>query len=373
MTETPRQILHVRLHQRDETLYAQLLALFTQITPLVQALPPDAADLDVTGALVYFALDPAQLANVILLRSAALYGATVSIGAAGNRMLAAVAARQHPGTATTVGTSREEVEAFLRPQPTPTLHGIGPASATLLARYGLHTVGALADAPLPTLQRILGTRLGRTAHEQAHGIDTRPVIASAPARSRSAELSFARDELDGARQRRALLALADRLGAQLRTEHQLCTRLTLTVGYADATSSTKHASFPRPTARTADLADLAGRIHGGLGLQRARVRVLRLRATELVDADRAPRQLSLDPGDARIERAEHAADAVCARFGPGAVTRGAGLGLGSRSSRDRGSGWGSSPGVRADSAKPAAREQRDEAPDRDRSRAQDGG
>lgn len=317
-----RQILHVHLHQRDETLYVRLLALLSEITPLVQALPPGAADLDVSGALPYFRLDGEELAHVILLRAAARFGAVLSIGVAGNRMLARSASRMRPGSVTAVGTSPEDVERFLRPQPVRALDGIGPASAALLARYGLRTVGELADAPLPTIQRILGAQAGRAAHERARGIDPRPVVATAPTSSRTVEHRFPRDELDRGRQRSALLALADQLGAALRAEHRLCTRLSLTVGYADATSSTRASAFTRPTAHTPDLAVLAARLHGALALQRARVRVLTLRAVGLVDADLTPTQLTFDPRAQKAELAEHAADAACARFGPGAVTRG---------------------------------------------------
>lgn len=317
-----RQILHVHLHQRDETLYVRLLAMLSEITPLVQALPPCSADLDVTGALRYFGLDAEELAHVILLRAAARFGAVLSVGAAGNRMLAQSASRMRPGSVTVVGTSPEDVERFLRPQPVRALDGIGPASAALLARYGLRTVGELADAPLPTIQRILGMQAGRAAHERARGIDPRPVIATAPSSSRCTEHRFPRDELDRSRQRSTLLALADQLGASLRAEHRLCTRLSLTVGYADATSSTRASAFTRPTAHTPDLALLADRMHAALALQRARVRVLALRAINLVDADLTPTQLTFDPRAQKAELAEHAADAACARFGPGAVTRG---------------------------------------------------
>jgi hypothetical protein len=44
-------------------------------------------------------------------------------------------------------------------------------------------------------------------------------------------------------------------------------------------------------------------LHDALGLQRARVRALVLRAEDLTDAARTARQLSLDPADERRRRA----------------------------------------------------------------------
>ncbi|MET9607068.1 hypothetical protein ABZZ17_18610 [Streptomyces sp. NPDC006512] len=54
-----RRILHAHFHlphPGDADLYAQLLALAEDITPRVQALAPDAAHLDITGALRYWQL-----------------------------------------------------------------------------------------------------------------------------------------------------------------------------------------------------------------------------------------------------------------------------------------------------------------------------
>lgn len=72
----------------------------------------------------------------------------------------------------------QAVRAFLDPLPVGELYGVGPIQAATLEQYGLKTVGRLASRPLQTIQRILGGREGRLAHERARGIDSRPVIPS---------------------------------------------------------------------------------------------------------------------------------------------------------------------------------------------------
>ncbi|MEU1409918.1 hypothetical protein ABZ471_48455 [Streptomyces sp. NPDC005728] len=93
---------------------------------------------------------------------------------------------------------------------------MGAKTAALLGEYGLRTVGDVADVPQLTLQRLLGARAGRMLHERAHGRDTAVVDPNPEPASLSSDHHFTRDELDPAQHRRALIALADNLGTQLR-------------------------------------------------------------------------------------------------------------------------------------------------------------
>lgn len=92
-------------------------------------------------------------------------------------------------------------------------------------------------------------------------------------------------------------------------------------GYPDKSTTTRTRALREPTAHSAAPTDVAYRIHESLGLQRARVRSLSLRAEDLTPVERAARQLTLDPADERARRIE-AADRARARFGPGAVVPG---------------------------------------------------
>ncbi|MET9802681.1 hypothetical protein [Streptomyces sp. NPDC006368] len=299
-----------------EALLPQLVALLGEFTPVVEAAPPDAALVDVRGAVRYFGRGPAELAAVIRVRALALYGVECAIGAGPNPMLARMAARDAaPGTTLVV----EDADAFLRDKPVAALYGVGPATARTLCAYGLDSVGRLAAAPLAVVQRIVGARAGRELWERARGVDRTTVVPNAASRSVAAERAFDRDELDQDRQRRALLSLAGELGARMRGEHQVCRSLTLTVRYADRTSTIRTRTLREPSAHSADLAALAYALHEALGLQRARVRGVGLRAEGLMPAERAAHQLSLDPADEKARRLEAVADRARARFGPGVI------------------------------------------------------
>ncbi|MER7108954.1 DNA polymerase Y family protein [Streptomyces sp. NPDC000229] len=314
-------ILYVRfrLEPMFEALLPQLVGMLGQFTPVVEAAQPDAALADVRGAVRYFGRGPAELAAVIRVRALALYGVDCVIGAGPNPMLARMAARDAaPGTTLVV----EDTEAFLRDKPVAALYGVGPATARTLCSYGLDSIGRVAAAPLSVLQRIVGARAGRELWERARGIDRTAVVPNAASRSVAAERAFDRDELDRDRHRRALLSLAGELGARMRGEEQVCRSLTLTVRYADRTATLRTRTLREPTAHTAALADTAYAMHEALGLQRARVRSIGLRAEGLMPAEKAAHQLSLDPADDKARRIEAVADQARARFGPGAIVPG---------------------------------------------------
>jgi hypothetical protein len=64
-------------------------------------------------------------------------------------------------------------------------------------------------------------------------------------------------------------------------------------------------------------------MYEALGLQRARVRGIALRAEGLDPAEQASYQLTFDPVDEKARRIEEVADRVRAKFGPRAVIPGA--------------------------------------------------
>lgn len=298
-----------------------LLRTVESVTPLVQALPPDTALADIRGAHRYFGRDAAELAALVRVRALALHGVECATGVGPTPLVARMAAREAAYGAT-VTVTEDGLAGYLARKPVAALPGVGAASARTLCSYGLDSVDRVAAAPLGTLQRILGARAGREIHTRAHGIDPTPVTPNALARSIGAHHPFDRDELDPLRHRRALLALTGELGARLRAEEQVCASLHLTVRYADRSTTTRGRTLPEASAHSAALTRTAYALYEALGLQRARVRGLALRAEGLSPAAHAAHQLTFDPADDKARRIEAAADRARRRFGPDAVVPG---------------------------------------------------
>ncbi|MEV8569015.1 hypothetical protein AB0436_26120 [Streptomyces sp. NPDC051322] len=308
-------ILYVRF-----TPEALPLGLIEDLTPVVQAFPPDAALIDVRGAQRYFGRSAPEIAALLRVRALAHHGLDCTIGVGPNPLLARMAAREaRPGTTLVAA----DAVAFLADRPAGALYGVGPKLAGTLCSYGLDSIGRIAEAPPATLQRILGARAGRELQERARGIDRTQVVPNAAARSVAAERAFPRDELDRERHRRALLSLAGELGARMRDDGQVCRSLTLTVRYADRSTTTRTRTLREPTAHSAALTATAYAIHESLGLQRARVRGLGLRAEGLTPVEHSAHQLTFDPADEKARRIEAVADRARAKFGPRAILPGA--------------------------------------------------
>ncbi|GGJ02526.1 DNA polymerase Y family protein [Streptomyces brasiliensis] len=298
-----------------------LLGLLEEFTPVVQALPPDGALADLRGAERYFGRDAVELASVIRVRALALYGVDCLIGAGPGPMLARMALRD-ARPRMTCEVPADAVLEFLAEKPVAALPGVGTATARTLCEYGLDTLGRVAAAPLSTLQRLVGARAGRELHERANGVDRGRVVPNGVSRSLAAERPFDLDEVDPDRHRRALLSAAGELGTRLRALEKVCRTLTLTVRYADRTSTTRSRTLAEPTAHSGALTRTAYGLYESLGLQRARVRAVLLRAEGLTPAEQASHQLTFDPVDEKVRRIEEVADRARAKFGPRAVMPG---------------------------------------------------
>jgi hypothetical protein len=91
--------------------------------------------------------------------------------------------------------------------------------------------------------------------------------------------------------------------------------VTCTVRYADLSATRRSRSLPEASQHTVLLARAAYAVYDSLGLQRARVRSIALRADSLRPADRATRQLTLDARDDKPLAIEAVADRARARYG----------------------------------------------------------
>lgn len=299
---------------------AEVMAVFADVTPLVEPISVDEAFLDVSGA-GRLAGRPGAIAQRLRARLAGELGLTATVGGAATKFIAKLAS----GLAKPDGlllVPPDKVLALLHPLPVRALWGVGPKTAVTLEALGLGTVGEVAKTDRAVLIRQLGRATGSKLHDLANGVDERAVETSSSEASIGAETTFAADTADRVFLGRELLALAERTARRAR-DARVCGRtVSLKVRFEDFSTLTRSATLATPT-------DLSGVLHAtAVGLLDKlgggrRVRLLGIRLEGLVPAGEVSAQLELGQDDDRPgwRAAEGALDQVIARFGSSAVRR----------------------------------------------------
>ena len=171
MERRPGVVMHVRCPDRlPEETYRQVLEQMWELSPVVQALPPTAALVDLRGALRYHGATASHLGEILRLRTVSRYGVDVRVGIGPTITVAATASAQVRNPGGVLAIEAADVADWLALLLVEDLHGIGPRQAATLRHYGVDRVGLLAALPAETVQRLLG-RAGRTAVDRARGMD----------------------------------------------------------------------------------------------------------------------------------------------------------------------------------------------------------
>jgi len=304
---------------------AAVLAIFRDITPLVEPLSLDEAFLDVGGALRRTGSTPAGLGAVIRARVSAELRLTCSVGVASTKFVAKLAS----GLAKPDGmlvVPATEVLPFLHPLPVSALWGVGQKTAERLADVGLERVGDIAASPLPRLRRILGTASAEHLYALATGHDDRQVVPVSVEKSVGAEETFEVDHHDRVMIKREILRLADRTAASLRGRGRRGRTVSIKVRFADFTTITRSRTLAVPTDVTQEIYRVAAQLLDEQ-VPAGAIRLIGVRM-EGLDDDGAGEQLSFDTPARGWRDADVAADLARSKFGAAAVRPAALLGGG---------------------------------------------
>ncbi|WP_218005254.1 DNA polymerase IV [Actinomadura macra] len=291
-----------------------VFAVFRATTPLVEGLSIDEAFLDVDGLRGV----PAEIAARLRREVAEEIGLPITVGVARTKFLAKVASGVAKPDGLLIVPPDGELD-FLRPLPVRRLWGVGPATAAKLARYGVTTVGDVADMPEGTLTALLGPGAGRHLHALARNRDPRPVRTGVRRRSMGAQRALGRRERSPGELDVIVVGLVDRLAGRLRRARRVCRTVTLRLRFGDFTRATRSRTLAQATADTPVILET---VRGLLGVAAPMIgdRGLTLIGVSLGNLydDRAV-QLALPFDHGRA--VDTAVDGVRDRFGSSAITR----------------------------------------------------
>src|SRR5437764_493583 len=119
-------VMHVRCPDHlPEEAYRQVLQQLAELSPVVQALPPAAALVELKGALRYHHADARRLAEVLRVRTLSRLGTDVRVGIGPSITVAATASAQIPQPGGVLAIDPDQVTDWLGQLPVDALHGIG--------------------------------------------------------------------------------------------------------------------------------------------------------------------------------------------------------------------------------------------------------
>jgi DNA polymerase-4 len=307
----------------------EVMAVFAELTPLVEPLSLDEAFLDVSGSRRLHG-DPIAMAHALRVRVLDEVGLPCSVGVARNKFLAKLASDEAkpraslagpvPGEGVTVVWPDREL-AFLHPLPVQRLWGVGPATLERLGRLGVVSVGDLAALPVEVVVAQLGEANGRHLYALAHATDDRPVEPERAPKSVGHEETFAVDHHSIETLEVEAVRMADAVASRLRGDGLAGRTITLKVKFADFRLITRSTTLAGPTDRGADVIREAKRLLAGVDPTPG-IRLLGVSVSNFDGEAAQQLALALDaaaPSDTDRDGAERAVDEIRGRFGGTAI------------------------------------------------------
>ena len=284
--------------------------------------------LDVTGSVGVFG-SPMTIAEDIRKTVREELGLTVSIGVSYNKIFAKLGSdMKKPDAITEI--SRNTFKDMVWPLEAGEMIYCGRATSAKLARYGIHTLGELAQTDPDFLHRLLGVN-GVALWRYANGADTSRVMHKdfvSPVKSIGHGITCIADLENNEEVQRVILALCQDIGHRLRL-HKLSARtVQVYVRDHDLLGSQFQCKLPFRTQLASEIAATAYRAFRENYRWNSKVRSVTVRAVELAPKNTAD-QLSLFVDTARqdrLEKIENVVDDIRGRFGKAAITYAALLG-----------------------------------------------
>jgi DNA polymerase-4 len=300
----------------------RVMAIFHDLTPLVEEVSIDEAFLDVSD----LPQSPALIARSIQQRVADETGLPCSIGAATNKLVAKIATdagkARHSGTtaprAITIVPPGEE-QAFLAPLPVGAIWGVGAKTAAHLNSLGFITIAHLAAASPAELQRLLG-KTGLYLARAERGEDSSIIHTSHELKSVSQETTFYEDTADRKELEATFAWLSEKVARRLRQKGIGGSVVRIKVRYADFSTYTRQVRLASPTNLESILLATALELFYAFWKPGTEVRLL---GVGVADLEEGWHQMSLlEPQQEKEIRLHEAVDAIRAKYGKELLQKG---------------------------------------------------
>ena len=267
-----------------------VMALFEDLTPLVQPLSLDEAYMDVSAVAEWERVG--EVAGGLKARVLERTGLVVSIGGGTSKTVAKIASQLCKPDGLLLVAPGAERET-LAPLSVGILNGVGAKTSETLSAHGVATLGDLASRDAEWLRQTFGRR-GPELRERAMGIDDSTVSQHRETKSVSSEETMHRDTGEESELVRRVEEMAQGVASRLRRHDLAGKTITLKLRLSDFTTLTRSRTLRAPTADAEVIAPVAcDLLRRELGPSR-RFRLVGVGVSGFQDAPDAP-QLPLFP------------------------------------------------------------------------------
>jgi DNA polymerase-4 len=278
--------------------------------------------LDVSASRLAFG-NGVTIGNTIRSRCRNELGLTVSVGLSFNKIFAKLGSDLKKPDALTV-LPPDDFKSIVYPLPVGHLLGVGRKNEAVLKRFGIHTIGKLAEANEDLLRSRFG-KIGVYLKEAAEGKDCSPVLPAyeeTPIKSIGRGMTVAKDLKEEQEVWLLILRLVQEIGEKLRFHRLMARGIALDCKTADFSHQTLQKQLSAPSDCTMTLAQEAFLLFRERYLFRTPLRSVSVRAISLCPAEEGV-QLSLfeDPRSLRLQALDRVSDQIRSRWGAHALTQ----------------------------------------------------
>lgn len=303
--------------ERYQALSEQMMAVFRNFSPDVEAVSLDEAFLDLTGATNLLG-EPAAIGSAIKREvTKQTGGLTISVGVSSTKFVAKVASGYRKPDSLTVVPPTEAV-AWLDPMPVSKLWGAGPKTTRKFEQIGLYTIGDVRRADAEWLTRMLGSQATNFQH-LANARDIRVVHSNRVSRSMGSDRTLSRDVSSRQQLSEHLRRSAERLGSRLRSKSLLAGGVRVRLKTSDFELLSRQTTLTRPI----DITDVLWRTATSLLDRFEQGQTYRLVGMAVFDMQPAsePVQNDLFETKAVDSKLDRVIDAVEDKYGAGSLIR----------------------------------------------------
>lgn len=322
----PELVLLPAHHRQYSKISRQVNQIYQEYTDLVEPFGIDESWLDITGSLHLFGGDAQNLADALRERIRHELGITISVGISFNKIFAKLGSDYKKPDATTL-ISRKNFKEIVWPLPVSDLLYVGRSALQTFHRFGITTIGDLAQFDRDALVRLLGKN-GAQCHDFANGLDCSPVAPfhrKNQPKSVGNGLTFPHNLCCKEEIHSGIVLLSDQVAARLRQYALKCSGICITIRDPDFRDLSRQQQISTPTNLGREISQIAITLAHQCWNMDHPVRAITITALYLLPEYEVCSQqdlFSVEQSKKRekLERLENTLDHIRSKYGKGAIS-----------------------------------------------------